>query len=307
MDNGANRARVVASLVALYLVWGSTYLANRVGLESMPPLFMGGARFLVAGSILYAGLRLGGAAKPTFRQWRGAALTAVFLLVLGNGLLVVGQQWVSSGVSAVLVSTMPLWVAIFGALVELSAAWRRGEKPKAAVSRFEWLGLLLGFGGALLLNAGGGISVRHAGSIVVLLAPMCWALGSLLSRAVPLPEGSLGPAAQMLLAGPMMLVSSLVFGERLSSLPSARSLFAFAYLVVFGSILGFSAFAYLIRATRPAIATSYAYVNPLVAIALGASLGGEPTGPTTWLAALVVIAGVVLLHASRARVAARAA
>ena len=303
MDNGAPRSRVLAALLALYLVWGSTYLANRIGLESIPPLFMAGTRFLVAGSILYGGLRLTGAPKPTRAQWRGAAITSVFLLVLGNGLLVVGQQWVSSGVCAVIVSTMPLWVAIFSALAALRPSRSKQDKRKAAVSPFEWLGLLLGFGGALLLHAGGGLSLQRAGSAVVLLAPICWALGALLSRAVPLPEGSLGPAAQMLLAGPLMLVSSPLLGERLAAIPSARSLVALAYLVVFGSILGFSAFAYLLRATRPAVATSYAYVNPLVAIALGASLGGEPAGPRTWLSALVVVAGVILLHASRARVA----
>jgi len=304
MEKAARSSTVLLSLAALYLVWGSTYLANRIGLESIPPLFMGGVRFCVAGGLLYGWLRLSGALRPTPKQWAGAALSAIFLLVLGNGLLVIGQQWVSSGVTAVVVSTMPLWVAILGGLVSLRGGKSRSEKQANRATPLEWLGLLVGFSGAMLLHAGGGLSVRHAGSVVVLLAPVCWAVGALLSRVLALPEGPLAQASQMLVAGPIMLVASPLAGERLASIPSARSLLALAYLVVFGSIVGFSAFGYLMRKTRPAIATSYAYVNPIVAITLGVLLGGEHAGPATWLSSLVVIAGVLLLHVGQSKKAA---
>lgn len=304
MDRPAQSTRVLVALLLLYVVWGSTYLANRIGLESMPPLFLGGVRFCLAGGLLYAWLRRTGARPPTRKQWVGSLVTAIFLLVLGNGLLVIGQQWVSSGVTAVVVSTMPLWVAILGNLPALRPRTQEPASTRGA-TRMEWLGLVVGFSGALLLQAGGGLSVRHAGSAIVLVSPICWAIGSLLSRLVALPEGGLAPAAQMLIAGPVMLVASPLFGERIAGPISARSLFALGYLVLFGSILGFSAFGYLIRKTRPAIATSYAYVNPLVAIALGVALGGEPARPSTWLAALVVIAGVLLLHLSKSKPALR--
>lgn len=301
MDRTAQSSRVLVALVLLYFVWGSTYLANRIGLESMPPLFLGGVRFCIAGALLYAWLRRAGAPRPTSKQWVGALITAIFLLVLGNGLLIIGQQWVSSGVTAVVVSTMPLWVAILGSLMASRSPQNNDGKASARATPMEWIGLLVGFSGALLLQVGGGLSIRHAGSAIVLLAPVCWAIGALLSRFLALPEGALAPAAQMLVAGPLMLLTSPLVGERVAGPISARSLFALGYLVVFGSIIGFSAFGYLIRKTRPAIATSYAYVNPLVAITLGVLLGGEPAKPSTWLAALIVIAGVLLLHLGQSK------
>ncbi len=282
---------VLLSLAALYLIWGSTYLAVSIALETLPPFLLAGVRFVTAGALLYGGLRLRGVPRPTLRQWGAAARVGVLLLVFGNGLVVVAQQWVSSGVAAVVVSTMPLWLALF-----TTARGARGASAGAPeVSRGEWLGLLVGFAGAALLHLGGDLHAAHAGALLIVLAPVAWALGSLYSRSLPLPEGPMAVAAEMLAAGPVMLGISALTGEHLAAPPSARSLLALGYMTVFGSIVALSAYTFLLRNTRPAIATSYAYVNPIVAIALGILLGGERASATTWAAAAIVGAGVVLV------------
>ncbi|WP_437686219.1 drug/metabolite exporter YedA [Sorangium sp. So ce176] len=286
---------VLLSLAALYLVWGSTYLAVSVALETLPPFLLAGVRFTTAGALLYGVLRLRGAPRPTLRQWGAAARVGVLLLAAGNGLVVVAQQWVSSGVAAVVVSTMPLWLALFTTV----RAARGGALGAPEVSRGEWVGLLVGFAGAALLHLGGALHAEHAGALLIVLAPVAWALGSLYSRTTPLPEGPMAVAAEMLAGGAVMLGISAVAGERLAAAPSSRSLLALAYLVVFGSIVGLSAYTYLLRNTRPAIATSYAYVNPIIAIALGVLLGGERASAATWVAAAVIGAGVLIVSKAR--------
>ncbi|WP_437730932.1 drug/metabolite exporter YedA [Sorangium sp. So ce1335] len=289
---------VLLSLAALYVVWGSTYLAVSVALETLPPFLLAGVRFVTAGALLYGALRLRGVPRPTLRQWGAAARVGVLLLVAGNGLVVVAQQWVSSGVAAVVVSTMPLWLALF---TTLRAARGGAIGPHAApeVSRGEWAGLLVGFAGAALLHLGGDFRAEHAGALLIVLAPVAWALGSLYSRTTPLPDGPMAVAAEMLAGGAVMLGISALAGERLVEAPSSRSLLALAYLVVFGSIVGLSAYTYLLRNTRPAIATSYAYVNPIIAIALGIVLGGERASAATWVAAAVIGAGVLIVSTAR--------
>ncbi|WP_437500444.1 drug/metabolite exporter YedA [Sorangium sp. So ce1099] len=289
---------VLLSLAALYLVWGSTYLAVSVALETLPPFLLAGVRFVTAGALLYGVLRLRGVPRPTLRQWGAAAKVGVLLLVGGNGLVVVSQQWVSSGVAAVVVSTMPLWLALFTA-VRAARGGAPGPRGAPEVSRGEWVGLLVGFAGAALLHLGGDLHAEHAGALLIVLAPVAWALGSLYSRTTPLPDGPMAVAAEMLSGGAVMLGISALAGEQLAAAPSSRSLLALAYLVVFGSIVGLSAYTFLLRNTRPAIATSYAYVNPIVAIALGIALGGERASAATWAAAAIIGAGVVIV--SRAR------
>ncbi|MGK4003152.1 drug/metabolite exporter YedA [Sorangium sp. So ce1036] len=291
---------VLLSLAAVYLIWGSTYFAVAIALEALPPFLLAGVRFVLAGAVLYGALRLRGAPRPTPRQWGAAARVGVLLLVFGNGFVVVAQQWVGSGVAAVVVSTMPLWVALF--TTASGARGRRAGEAKAAapeVSRGEWIGLLVGFAGAALLHLGGDLHAEHAGALLILLAPVSWALGSVYSRSLPLPDGPMAVAAEMLTAGAVMLGISALLGEQLAAAPSPRSLLALAYLAVFGSIVALSAYTFLFRNTRPAIATSYAYVNPIVAIALGILLGGERASAATWAAAVIIGAGVILV--SRAR------
>jgi len=294
---------ILLALFSLYVIWGSTYLGMRIALETLPPFLMAGVRFVVAGGLLYGVLRLRGEAPPERKQWGGAAIMGVLLLVCGNGFLAVGQQrrWISSGVSAVVVTTMPLWVALMSSAAAWIARQRGRDAVTVAPSRGEWAGLVIGFGGAALLHIGGALQASPGGILLVLLSPFCWALGSVWSRSLPLPKGLMASAAQMLAGGVAMLVLGVLLGEQVPEAPSTRSLLALVYLTAFGSIVGFSAYSYLLRATRPAIATSYAYVNPIVAIALGIWFGGEEATATTWLAAIVVIAGVVILSVARAR------
>lgn len=284
---GPARARppllIVAALLAVYFLWGSTYLAIRVAIETIPPFTLGAMRFLIAGGGLYAVLRMLGAPRPSAAEWRTSFLTGALLFVAGNGFVVLGEQWVSSGLVALVVGTMPLWAALFGRAA--------GQPP----TRREWLGLGLGFAGVAVLQLGGELAAAGAGALLVLLAPVCWALGVVLGRSRPLPAGPMGAATQMLAGGLMMGAIAVVLGESMTAVPSARSLLAVLHLVVSGSLIGFTAYGYLLRRTRPAVANSYAYVNPVVAIVLGAALAGEAVGPITWLATAVILSGVVVI------------
>jgi drug/metabolite transporter (DMT)-like permease len=283
------------ALFAVYVIWGSTYLAMHIAIETIPPFLMGGMRFVIAGTILYTALRLRGEPRPSPRQWGAAAIVGVLLLACGNGFVAVGQQWVSSGVAAVVVATLPLCMALLSSL--------RGQRPSAG----EWVGLLIGFAGVFVLRASGELGTANPGALIILLSPICWAIGSLWSKSLPLPLGLMATATEMLTGGASMLLIGLLHGDRLTAVPSARSLLALAYLVFFGAIVAFSAYGFLLRSTRPAIATSYAYVNPVIAVALGALLGGEHVGAMTWGATAIVLAGVAILAAARSRAGQRGA
>lgn len=289
MASARERLLVAGALLSVYVVWGSTYYAMRVALDFLPPFLMAGPRFLAAGLILLVALRLRGAAMPTARQWTAAGAVGVLLLVFGNGFVAIAQRSVDSGVAATVVATMPLWAAGIGAAF--------GDKPTGR----ELVGLVAGFIGVAVLQRGGSLSFHHLDSIVLLLAPITWAFGSLLSRRLPMPPGPMATAAQMVVAGLVMIGVALVRGERPVGPPTAASVGALLYLVFFGSLLAFSAYGYLLRTTRPAIATSYAYVNPLVALGLGAVLGGEPFTPAKLVACALTIAGVLVVSAPRKR------
>ncbi len=283
VGSSRDKLLVAGALLAVYVVWGSTYFAMHVALSFLPPFLMAGPRFLAAGVILFVVLRLRGAALPTARQWGGAGLVGVLLLVLGNGFVALGQRSVDSGVAATVVATMPLWAAAIGTAF--------GDKPTGR----ELFGLVAGFIGVAILQRGGSLSFTHLDSIVLLLAPITWAFGSLLSKRVPMPSGPMATAAQMIVAGVVMISIALVSGERPVGPPTAASIGALLYLVFFGSILAFSAYGYLLRTTRAAIATSYAYVNPMVALLLGAGLGGERFTSAKLVACLLTIAGVLVV------------
>ena len=283
---------IVAALFAVYVIWGSTYLVMRIGLETIPPFMMGGSRFLIAGVVLFGFLRVRGAPSPSAKEWGAAAKVGVLLLVAGNGFIALAEQRVSSSVAAMVVATVPLWMALLSSFT--------GQKP----SRLEWVGLLLGFAGVALLQASGQLDAEPLMVLGLLLAPLSWAAGSVWSKKLPLPKGAMATAAEMLTGGSAMLVVSFARGERWIA-PSLRSTLAVAFLMVFGSIVAFSAYGFLLRSTRPAIATSYAYVNPVVALFLGVVLGGERAGPMTWAAAAIILAGVVILSIQRARTTAQ--
>ncbi len=284
-----NRWLILLSLVSLYLLWGMTYLGMRIGLDGFPPFLLIGIRFLVAGSILYAVLRVRGERAPKRKEWIGAGIIGILMLVGGNGGVVFAEQWVATGLAAVGIAAVPLWTAIFSGL------W--GQWP----TRKEWLGLSVGFVGVILLNLGQGMWANPAGAIALLIAPICWALGAAGSRHVSLPPGLMSSAVEMLAASAVLIVLSIALREHAPNLHATQALLALAFLIIFGSLVAFSAFGYLLRHVRPALATSYAYVNPLVAIGLGVLLAGEQLTLIEGLAVFVILTGVALVSLQRGR------
>ena len=283
------RSHVAIALAALYIIWGSTYLGIRFALEGgFPPFLLGGVRFIIAGGLMYAFLRWRGVPAPTRAQWGNAAMMGVFLLVLGNGMVNLAEKTVSSGMTAVAVASAPLWMGIFAAM--------RGQKP----SRMEWIGLGIGFLGVLWLNAGSSLTASPVGLVALLVASLAWSFGSIWSRGRDLPSPFMASAAQMLCGGVAMCVVGAAIGERFHGLPSAHALAAFAYLIVFGSIVGFSAYIWLLHHVRPALAGSYAYVNPAIAVALGAWLAHERFGAHELVAMGVILLGVVAITFAKA-------
>ena len=270
------------ALLGVYLVWGSTYLGMKIGLEGFPPFLMAGLRFLLAGGGLLLALRGRGEPAPTAAQWRGAALVGCLLLGLGNGGIMLAEyKGVTSGLAALGVATVPLWAALFAGL------W--GEWPY----RREWLGIAVGFLGIVCLNLEGGLRASPLGAIALIVSALGWSFGSVWSRRLPLPSGAMAPAVQMLCGGVLLLGVGAATGEHLHGLPAMRPLLAFVYLI-FGAVAGYSAYAYLLGHVRPALATSYAYVNPVVAVLLGSLLAGEKLGLMGMAALVLIVLGVGL-------------
>ena len=289
-DGDPRGALVGAALLAVYLIWGSTYLGIRFALEGgWPPLLMAGIRFLVAGGAFYAFLRWRGVPAPTRAQWPTIAAMAVLLLGMGNGMVCIAQQTVDSGLAAVAVASAPLWMALFSAF--------RGHRP----SRVEWIGLAIGFAGVAWLNAGSGLSGSRVGVVALLVAPVAWAFGSIWSRGRDLPSPFLTAAAQMLVGGAVMFVAGWLLGERFGGVPTLKGTLAVAYLASFGSIVAFSAYMWLLHNVRPALAGSYAYVNPAVAVLLGAWLAHERFSGRELVGMAVILLGVVAITLARAR------
>ena len=284
---------VVFALAVVYLVWGSTYLAIRFAIESIPPFTMAGLRFLVAGGLLYLFARGTGAPRPRRAHWGVSAAIGAFLLLGGNGGVVWAEQHVASGVTALLVAVEPVWIALLAPLV---LGHRRAGARVA-------LGLVAGvLGVAVLVLDPRGLdptSVDPLGAAVVVGAALSWALGSLVSLRLVLPESrALASGMQMLAGGVLLVFAGGLTGEwsRLgATTPSLRSWVAFGYLVVFGSIVAFSAYAWLLRAARPTVAATYAFVNPVVAVLLGWAVAGEPLTARVGVAAVLILAAVALL------------
>ncbi|MFN4218749.1 MAG: drug/metabolite exporter YedA [Candidatus Bipolaricaulia bacterium] len=286
------RWSVLAALAAIYLIWGSTYLAIRWAVETIPPFLMAGTRFFIAGALLYIWMRLRGTPKPKLSHWVGATIVGGCLLLGGNG----GVVWVEkggfpSGLTALMIATVPLWMALL--------QWLRGVRMGGGVA----VGLLLGFAGIVLLIGPGeltiGSRVDPVGATVLIGASLSWAVGSLYSRRARLPESALlATAMEMLAGGVLLMLTGLAVGEqraiRLEAI-SAHSLLSYLYLILFGSLVGFTAYIWLLRVTTPVLVSTYAYVNPVVAVLLGAMLAGEELTPRTLLAAVVIIAGVALI------------
>jgi drug/metabolite transporter (DMT)-like permease len=289
-----NASTIALCLAVLYTVWGSTYLAQRIAVAGFPPLRMAGIRFTLAGGLLYAALRVRGAKAPQPRAWGAAALSAIPLLVLGMGGVAIAVQRVPSGLAALVFGSVPLWTALFDRL------WG------GRLGRAEIAGLFVGFLGVSLVSLRGALGADPSGAALLCASAASYALGCVLTRRLPLPPGITGTAVQMLSGGVMLLAASAIAGERAST-PSRASLFALAYVIVLGSILAYSAFGYLLRNARPALATSYAYVNPIVALGLGTLLGGEHVTRTDVAGLTLVLSAVGLVALGRGRIGAKGA
>jgi drug/metabolite transporter (DMT)-like permease len=286
---GASRAKVALALFAVYVLWGSTYYGIVVALRAYPPFLLTAIRMLIAGGLMYSVLRLRGAPAPTRAQWPRIFVLSIFMTVLSNALVNLAEVSVSSGVVAIGVAAMPLWAGLFSAL--------RGHHP----SRGEWLGLVVGFAGVVWLNLGSEVRMSWMGAVALLVAPVAWAFGSIWSRGKDLPEPFMSSATQMLCGSVMAAAVGLALGERIHGIPPLMPTLGMLYLVVAGSILGFTAYIWLLHHVRPALATSYAYVNPPLAMIVGAMLGGERFDQHAIGAMVVILAGVLIITQSKAR------
>jgi len=282
------RTLIVLSLIGVYLIWGSTYLAIRIALVDYPPFLMGAIRFFIAGVLMFGVMRWRGIAAPTRAQWFNCAITGTLLLGFGNGLVCYAEQTVASGLAAVAVASMPLFAAV-------CAGFYR-QWP----TRIETLGLLVGFAGVVLLNFGGDLRGSPLGALALIGAAATWAFGSVWSRRRDMPHPAMSTAAQMLCGSVALGLIALFTQERIVSLHLDSTL-ALAYLLVFGSILGFSAYIYLLHHVRPALATSYAYVNPPVAVLVGVMFGGESVRLLDLVGMAVILTGVAAITLAKAK------
>jgi len=286
----SNRWLVAASLAAVYVIWSSTYLALRFLVETFPPFLGTSIRMLIAGLMLFAWVRWRGAPMPTRRQWRNGVAVGVLLFVGGLGLVTVAEDvGVGSGVTATAVAMVPVWAALISGLF--------GRWP----TRLEWIGIAIGIGGVALLSGEGDFQAAPIGLALVIISPILWAFGSVWSAHTDLPKGPMSAAIQMLGGGVVLVLVAVAVGESISSAPSLKSWLALAWLIVPGSLIAFSAYAYLLRTVRPALATSYAYVNPVFAVILGVTLGEETLTGQAWVALPIILASVALIVWSRNR------
>jgi drug/metabolite transporter (DMT)-like permease len=286
------RAKLLLAFAAVYLIWGSTYLAIRFAIETVPPFLVGGFRFIIAGSLMYVFLRMRGEARPTGAQWRSAFIIGPLLLTGGNGGIVWSEQFVPSGVVALMVACVPLWMLLL--------AWLRGGSPPSAR---EWFGVAMGLIGVSMLVSLGGVqaagSVSLLAALVMLCSTLSWSVGSMFAREAPLPSSPLlASAMEMLIGGAGMLLIALLRGEftqLASSSVSMRSALSIVYLAGFGSIVAFSAYKWLLSRVSPALVGTYAFVNPVVAVALGWAFASEALTSRTLLAMVVIVGAVVMI------------
>lgn len=277
--------KLVLSLAAVYVIWSSTYLAMKIAIHDLPPLLMASLRFAAAGLVMLVIALRRGATWPAARDWLRVAPIGALLFLGGNGFIGIAQQSLSSGGTAVVAAMMPLWVGVLGFV--------GGERP----TRREWLSLMVGFVGVIVLMGGPSLVGEPFHIAILIVAPVCWALGSVLARRL---TGAIGkdsfmlPAMQMLTGGVALLAAGALRGERIPVDASATAWIAVGYLWLFGSIIGFTAYNWLLRNARPVVATSYAYVNPILAVILGAVISGEALGWTTVVANALIVGAVWL-------------
>ncbi len=306
-DSGAPRNRIIAAFAAIYLIWGSTYLGIRFAIETIPPFLLGGIRFLVAGAILLAWTRFRSSERPQAIHWRNTAIVGAGLILGGNGAVLWAEQFVPSGTTALLVAILPFWMVLLD--------WIRpkGTRPSLGVS----IGLIVGIIGIVVLvgpstihpsaasnaaaSSGNGVALK--GALALMGGSLSWALGSIFSKHATLPKSALlATAMEMFTGGAMLLALAFIVGETRHFDPaqvSARSMGGFIYLTTVGSLVGFTAYIWLLSVQPPSRVATYAYVNPVVAVFLGWALAGEALSLRTAIAAAIIIGAVVLITTAR--------
>ena len=291
LSNVSLRWRIVVAFAAIYLIWGSTYLAIHFAIESIPPYLMGSVRFLIAGGVLYAVLRWRGVEAPTRAHWRSAVIIGGLLLWGGNGGVMLAEQYVPTGLAALIIAMVPLWMVLLN--------WRWVDRIRPTMGTA--LGVILGLAGIALIAAPGqaGGVVNPIGLVILLGASLSWSIGSLYSRKATLPANALmSTALEMLAGGVLLMIAGLVLGEgaqvHLDRI-SLISIVALGYLVIFGSLVGFTAYVWLLKVSTPARVSTYAFVNPVVAVFLGWAFAGEELSPRMLIAAAVIVVAVMLI------------
>jgi len=291
--------KTLLAFAIIYFVWGSTFLAIRVGVREVPPLVLASMRFFVAGAVLFLWMRLSGTPSPSRREWLAASVLAVCIFVLDYGLLFWAEQRVPSGIAAVMLPTIP----VFMALSEI--IFLRTQRLTFRLA----LALLVGIGGVSVLVSRsvniGEAPIDRSGAIALVIAAMSWSIASALTRKLPLPASKvMSSGAQMLAGGILLALTAVILGEFRGfhiAAVSRGAWFALAYLIVAGSIVGFTAYVWLIHHESPTKVGTYAYVNPVVAVIVGYFLGGETVGPRTLLGTLLVLVSVIVITTTRAR------
>lgn len=288
----ASRFRLIVAFATIYVIWGSSYLAIRFAVETIPPFLMGGARFVVAGAIVYVIAYFRESARPTRKDWLHAFVVGALLFAGGNGALVWGEQTVPSGIAALLVASVPIWMVVID--------WARPRgRPQNA---WTVCGLLLGMAGVAILlgpDAFTGRGIDPLGAAVILGGGLSWAAGTIYAKRVAKPPSALaGTSTQMLCGGVVLLIAAVLTGEPARFSPSAvtgKSLLGVFYLVFFASVIAFTAYSWLVRVTTPARLGTYAYVNPLIAVYVGWAVANEPVTLRTIAAAAIIVVAVAIV------------
>ena len=291
------KTKIWIALLALYIVWGSTYLAIRFSVETIPPFLHAALRFVISGAILFTWRRLAGDTPPTWRNWKSTAIVGTALLLGGNGLVALAERTVPSGIAALMISTSPFWLVLFESV-------RIRSKP-------NWLtvlGLILGFSGVFILIGpaeitGGEGSIDRFGAIMLLLAPIFWSMGSIYARGADMPKSNLlGTGMEMLMGAVALFIMSVITGELNGfsfAQVSTRSWLGLLYLITFGSLVGFVSYGWLLQNAPISLTSTYAYVNPMVAVFLGYFLAGEELSGRILIASIIIVGSVIMINRAR--------
>ncbi len=280
---------VALSLMALYLIWGSTYLAIRFAVHELPPFLMSGTRFMLAGGLLLLIMKWRAAKMPTAKQTLHAGIVGVLMLGSGASVVAFAEQYVGSGLAAIMITAVPIWAALFSGLF--------GRWPV----RLEWVGIVVGLVGVILLNLDNGLRSQPLGAIAILFAAGSWAFGSVLAQTkrLDMPPGAAGFGTELFIAGIVITLFGIFFGEKVPTQASWQAIGAWLYLSIFGSLIAFSAYMYLVNTVHIVVATSYAYVNPIIAVLLGISFGNETISALGISGMVVILAGVGIIAYSQ--------